>query len=165
MAALAGELTDSLAVPCRGRDLPTLAGFACRLSDQPDRASSLPLGPGCRELRPLRDGGAPSPPTGDLRPLDANLHRCQVSSHRPPAIPIPVRLRNALRMDFDVLSHQRWYSICTRIATPHARRCNAQLNLRNFNTVGPMLPERYRCIPPLSRVNLDEIVELIKDKW
>ena len=35
--------------------------------------------------------------------------------------------------------------------------------MRKFNIEGPMVPERHYCIPPLSRVELDEILELIGD--
>ena len=35
--------------------------------------------------------------------------------------------------------------------------------MRKFNTEGPVVAERHYCIPPLSRVDLDEILELIAD--
>ena len=35
--------------------------------------------------------------------------------------------------------------------------------MRKFNTEGPVFADRHYCIPPLSRVNLDEILELIAD--
>ncbi|MDE0627871.1 MAG: ATP-binding protein [Bryobacterales bacterium] len=35
--------------------------------------------------------------------------------------------------------------------------------MRKFNTEGPMVPKRHYCIPPLSRVNLEEILELVED--
>ena len=36
--------------------------------------------------------------------------------------------------------------------------------MRKFNTEGPVFVEDHYCIPPLQRVNLDEILELIRDK-
>ncbi len=35
--------------------------------------------------------------------------------------------------------------------------------MRKFNTEGPVIPARHYCIPPLERLNLDEILELIRD--
>ena len=35
--------------------------------------------------------------------------------------------------------------------------------MRKFNREGPVFADRHYCIPPLSRVNLDEILELIAD--
>ena len=35
--------------------------------------------------------------------------------------------------------------------------------MRKFNRTGPVFAERHYCIPPLQRVNLDEILELIAD--
>ena len=37
------------------------------------------------------------------------------------------------------------------------------LAVRKFNREGPVFADRHYCIPPLSRVNLDEILELIAD--
>ena len=34
---------------------------------------------------------------------------------------------------------------------------------RKFNTEGPMLPQRHYCIPPLSRIDLDHVLDLIED--
>ena len=36
--------------------------------------------------------------------------------------------------------------------------------MRFFNTEGPVVAGRHYCIPPLGRVNLDEILELIRDQ-
>ena len=36
--------------------------------------------------------------------------------------------------------------------------------MRKFNTEGPVVAEDHYCIPPLQRVNLGEILELIRDK-
>ena len=41
--------------------------------------------------------------------------------------------------------------------------CNTQPVVRKFNTEGPMVPERHYWIPPFSRVDLDEMLELIAD--
>lgn len=35
--------------------------------------------------------------------------------------------------------------------------------VRKFNTEGPMVPERHYCIPPLSRINLEEVLHLVED--
>ena len=35
--------------------------------------------------------------------------------------------------------------------------------MRKFNTEGPMVPQRHYCIPPLSRINLEEVLELVED--
>ncbi len=32
-----------------------------------------------------------------------------------------------------------------------------------FNTAGPMLPQRHYWVAPLSRIDLDEVLELIED--
>ena len=37
--------------------------------------------------------------------------------------------------------------------------------MRRFNTEGPVVAQDHYCIPPLERVNLDEIPELVRDKW
>ena len=39
----------------------------------------------------------------------------------------------------------------------------AARDMRKFNTEGPVIPARHYCIPPLERLNLDEILELIRD--
>ena len=36
--------------------------------------------------------------------------------------------------------------------------------MRKFNTEGPVVATDHYCIPPLERVNLDEILALIDDK-
>ena len=36
-------------------------------------------------------------------------------------------------------------------------------DMRKFNTEGPVIPARHYCIPPLERLNLDQILELIRD--
>ena len=36
--------------------------------------------------------------------------------------------------------------------------------MRKFNTEGPVVAEDHYCIPPLQRVNLGEILELVRDK-
>ena len=38
-----------------------------------------------------------------------------------------------------------------------------QAVVRKFNLEGPVVAERHYCIPPLSRVNLEQILELIAD--
>ena len=35
--------------------------------------------------------------------------------------------------------------------------------MRFFNTEGPVVPERHYCVPPLQRLNLGEILELLRD--
>ena len=36
--------------------------------------------------------------------------------------------------------------------------------MRFFNTAGPIKPERHYCIPPLERLNMDEVFALIRDE-
>ena len=36
-------------------------------------------------------------------------------------------------------------------------------SVKKFNTEGPMVPKRHYCIPPLSRVDLEEVLELVED--
>ena len=36
--------------------------------------------------------------------------------------------------------------------------------MRFFNTTGPVVPADHYCIPPLSRLNLDEVLGLVRDK-
>ena len=35
--------------------------------------------------------------------------------------------------------------------------------MRTFNTEGPVVPERHYCVPPLQRVNLEEVLQLLRD--
>ena len=42
-------------------------------------------------------------------------------------------------------------------------QCHTQDLVRKFNTEGPMVPQRHYCIPPLSRINLEEVLELVED--
>ena len=42
--------------------------------------------------------------------------------------------------------------------------CHTQAVVRKFNLEGPVEADRHYCIPPLSRVNLAEILELIQDR-
>ena len=35
--------------------------------------------------------------------------------------------------------------------------------MRKFNTTGPVFPDRHYCLPPLSRVNLREVLTLVED--
>ena len=35
--------------------------------------------------------------------------------------------------------------------------------MRKFDTEGPVIADRHYCIPPLERLNLDEILDLIRD--
>ena len=35
--------------------------------------------------------------------------------------------------------------------------------MQRFNVEGSTAPERHYCIPPLSRVNVDEILDLVED--
>ena len=44
-----------------------------------------------------------------------------------------------------------------------AGACHTGIAVRKFNREGPVFVDRHYCIPPLSRVNLDEILELIAD--
>ena len=44
-----------------------------------------------------------------------------------------------------------------------ATACHTQVGVRKFNREGPVFADRHYCIPPLSRVNLAEILELIAD--
>ena len=36
--------------------------------------------------------------------------------------------------------------------------------MRFFDTEGPVVTGRHYCIPPFGRVNLDELLELIRDQ-
>ena len=36
--------------------------------------------------------------------------------------------------------------------------------MRFFNTTGPVVPADHYCTPPLSRLNLDEVLGLVRDK-
>ena len=36
--------------------------------------------------------------------------------------------------------------------------------MRFFNTTGPVVPADHYCIPPLSRLDLDEVLGLVRDK-
>ena len=36
--------------------------------------------------------------------------------------------------------------------------------MRFFNTAGPVKPERHYCIPPLERLNLNEMLALVRDE-
>ena len=36
--------------------------------------------------------------------------------------------------------------------------------MRSFTTAGPVKPERHYCIPPLSRIDLDEVLGLVRDE-
>ena len=35
--------------------------------------------------------------------------------------------------------------------------------MRFFNTTGPVIADRHYCIPPLGRVNVDEVLGLVRD--
>ncbi len=37
--------------------------------------------------------------------------------------------------------------------------------MRLFNTAGPVVPEDHYCVPPLDRVNLDQILSLVRNKF
>ncbi len=54
-------------------------------------------------------------------------------------------------------------SVRLQAARSWASACHTQAVVRKFNLEGPVMAERHYCIPPLSRVNLDEILELIAD--
>ena len=36
--------------------------------------------------------------------------------------------------------------------------------MRFFNTTGPIRPDKHYCIPPLSRLDLDEVLGLVRDE-
>ena len=36
--------------------------------------------------------------------------------------------------------------------------------MRSFNTAGPVKPDMHYCIPPLERIDLDEVLRLVQDK-
>ena len=36
--------------------------------------------------------------------------------------------------------------------------------MRSFNTAGPVKPDTHYCIPPLSRIDLDEALGLVRDE-
>ena len=44
------------------------------------------------------------------------------------------------------------------------QRWNAVRPMRKFNTEGPIITEDHYHVPPLERVDLDQILELIRDK-
>ena len=47
---------------------------------------------------------------------------------------------------------------------PAGAACHTQAGVRKFNLEGPVEAERHYRIPPLDRVNLDEILELLADR-
>ena len=51
-----------------------------------------------------------------------------------------------------------------RTPRPGGREAVILVAMRKFNTEGPVVAEDHYCIPPLERVNLDEILALIDDK-
>ena len=36
--------------------------------------------------------------------------------------------------------------------------------MRSFNTAGPVKPDKHYCIPPLERIDLDEVLRLVRDE-
>ena len=36
--------------------------------------------------------------------------------------------------------------------------------MRSFNTAGPVKPAKHYCIPPLERIDLDEVLALVRDE-
>ncbi len=56
------------------------------------------------------------------------------------------------------MSAERW-----QLPTLEVTACHTQAVVRKFNREGPVFADRHYCIPPLSRVNLDEIRELVAD--
>lgn len=36
--------------------------------------------------------------------------------------------------------------------------------MRSFNTAGPVKPERHYCIPPLDRLDLENVLGLVRDE-
>ena len=36
--------------------------------------------------------------------------------------------------------------------------------MRSFNTAGPVKPAKHYCIPPLERIDLDEVLGLVRDE-
>ena len=36
--------------------------------------------------------------------------------------------------------------------------------MRSFNTAGPVKPDKHYCIPPLERIDLDEVLGLVRDE-
>ena len=36
--------------------------------------------------------------------------------------------------------------------------------MRSFNTAGPVKPAKHYCIPPLERIDLDEVLRLVRDE-
>ena len=36
--------------------------------------------------------------------------------------------------------------------------------MRFFNTAGPVKPERHYCIPPLERLDIDDVLALVRDE-
>ena len=36
--------------------------------------------------------------------------------------------------------------------------------MRSFNTAGPVKPDRHYCIPPLERIDLDDVLRLVRDE-
>ena len=57
----------------------------------------------------------------------------------------------------------RFETIRWSAAIAQAGACHTGIAVRKFNREGPVFADRHYCIPPLSRVNLDEILELIAD--
>ena len=36
--------------------------------------------------------------------------------------------------------------------------------MRSFNTTGPVRPEKHYCVSPLSRLDLDDVLALVRDE-
>ena len=36
--------------------------------------------------------------------------------------------------------------------------------MRSFNTAGPVKPDKHYCIPPLERIDLEEVLRLVRDE-
>ena len=41
---------------------------------------------------------------------------------------------------------------------------NEGRDMRSFNTAGPVKPDKHYCIPPLERIDLDEVLRLVRDE-
>ena len=42
--------------------------------------------------------------------------------------------------------------------------CDTRVTVRTFNTTGPVRPERHYCVPPLERVDLEDLLALVRDE-
>jgi hypothetical protein len=58
-----------------------------------------------------------------------------------------------------------WYSVLESLKNQNFRQLSARTRLMRFlNTAGPVNPELHYCLPPLGRLNWDELLLLIEQQ-